>query len=109
MGAVEAHNPELRDVLPTGYQRLEKSTLIELLRLYASAPLGLRAPATTHDTNTCLRSGVASVGPGQCTRSPQIRVTFQFRSRFGGMAVGVGVRHGRRKVLGPNERALHTA
>jgi type I restriction enzyme M protein len=38
MGAVELANPELRDVLPKGYQRLEKSTLVELLRLFAPLP-----------------------------------------------------------------------
>ncbi len=38
MRAVEAHNPELRDVLPKGYQRVEKSTLVELLRLFAPLP-----------------------------------------------------------------------
>ena len=37
-------NPELKDVLPRGYQRLEKSTLIELLRLFA--PLPPSCPAT---------------------------------------------------------------
>ncbi len=38
MKAVEAANPELRDVLPRGYQRLEKATLTELLRLFAPLP-----------------------------------------------------------------------
>ena len=35
MKAIEAANPELRDVLPQGYQRIAKSTLSELLRLFA--------------------------------------------------------------------------
>ncbi len=38
MKAVEAANPDLRDVLPRGYQRLEKATLTELLRLFAPLP-----------------------------------------------------------------------
>ncbi|MEJ7690525.1 MAG: N-6 DNA methylase [Nocardioidaceae bacterium] len=38
MRAVEAYNSELKDVLPKGYQRVEKSTLVELLRLFAPLP-----------------------------------------------------------------------
>lgn len=38
MKAIEEANPELRDVLPRGYQRMEKSTLTELLRLFAPLP-----------------------------------------------------------------------
>src|SRR5215207_7525666 len=42
---IEAHNPELRDVLPRGYRRLEKSTLVELLRLFAPLPRKLSGDA----------------------------------------------------------------
>lgn len=45
MKAVEAANPELRDVLPRGYQRLQKTTLIELLRLFAPLPRQLSGDA----------------------------------------------------------------
>jgi type I restriction enzyme M protein len=45
MKAIEAHNPELKDVLPKGYQRLEKSTLVELLRLFAPLPRNLAGDA----------------------------------------------------------------
>lgn len=45
MKAIEAHNPELKDVLPKGYQRLEKSTLVELLRLFAPLPRQLEGDA----------------------------------------------------------------
>jgi len=45
MKAIEAANPELRDVLPRGYQRLEKSTLSELLRLFAPLPRQLSGDA----------------------------------------------------------------
>jgi type I restriction enzyme M protein len=45
MKAVEAANPELRDVLPRGYQRLEKSTLSELIRLFAPLPRKLSGDA----------------------------------------------------------------
>ena len=45
MKAVETHNPDLKDVLPKGYQRLEKSTLVELLRLFAPLPRKLSGDA----------------------------------------------------------------
>ena len=45
MRAIETHNPELKDVLPKGYQRLEKSTLVELLRLFAPLPRNLSGDA----------------------------------------------------------------
>ena len=38
MAAIERHNDGLDDMLPRGYQRLEKSTLIELVRLFAELP-----------------------------------------------------------------------
>ena len=45
MKLIEGSNPELRDVLPRGYQRLEKSTLSELLRLFAPLPRQLSGDA----------------------------------------------------------------
>jgi type I restriction enzyme M protein len=45
MKAIELHNPELSGVLPKGYQRLEKSTLVELLRLFAPLPRKLAGDA----------------------------------------------------------------
>jgi type I restriction enzyme M protein len=45
MKAVESANPELRDVLPRGYQRLERSTLTELLRLFSPLPRKLSGDA----------------------------------------------------------------
>lgn len=45
MRAIETANPELKDVLPKGYQRLEKSTLVELLRLFAPLPRNLAGDA----------------------------------------------------------------
>jgi type I restriction enzyme M protein len=45
MKAIEAVNPELKDILPRGYSRLERSTLIELLRLFAPLPLQLGGDA----------------------------------------------------------------
>jgi type I restriction enzyme M protein len=45
MRLVETHNTELKDVLPKGYRRLEKSTLVELLRLFAPLPRKLSGDA----------------------------------------------------------------
>ncbi len=45
MKLIEGSNPELRDVLPRGYRRLEKSTLSELLRLFAPLPRQLAGDA----------------------------------------------------------------
>jgi type I restriction enzyme M protein len=45
MRIIETHNMELRDVLPKGYQRLEKSTLVELLRLFSPLPRKLSGDA----------------------------------------------------------------
>lgn len=36
--AIEEANPELKDILSRGYQKLERSTLIELLRSFAPLP-----------------------------------------------------------------------
>jgi type I restriction enzyme M protein len=45
MKAIEAENPDLRDVLPKVYNRLENATLAELLRLLASIPTGIEGDA----------------------------------------------------------------
>ena len=45
MRLVETYNTDLKDVLPKGYQRLEKSTLVELLRLFAPLPRKLSGDA----------------------------------------------------------------
>jgi len=45
MRAIETRNPDLKDVLPRGYQRLEKSLLLELLRLFAPLPRKLGGDA----------------------------------------------------------------
>ena len=41
MHAIEEHNPELRDVLPKTYGRLDNRTLIELLRLLSTIPMDI--------------------------------------------------------------------
>jgi type I restriction enzyme M protein len=45
MKTIETANSELRDVLPRGYQRIAKSTLSELLRLFAPLPRELSGDA----------------------------------------------------------------
>lgn len=45
MKAIEAENPDLKDVLPKTYNRLENSTLAELLRIMASIPMDIEGDA----------------------------------------------------------------
>lgn len=45
MTAIERHNPELDGVLPRGYRRLEKDTLVALLRLFSPLPRNLSGDA----------------------------------------------------------------
>lgn len=45
MDAIEATNLELRGILPRGYPRLDRSTLIELVRLFAPLPRQLDGDA----------------------------------------------------------------
>lgn len=45
MSLVETHNPELKGVLPRGYQKLEPSILVEMLRLFAPLPRQLSGDA----------------------------------------------------------------
>jgi type I restriction enzyme M protein len=41
MKAVEAHNPDLKDVLPKAYNRFENATLRELLRIFNAIPMDI--------------------------------------------------------------------
>ena len=45
MKAVEADNPDLKDVLPKGYNRLDNATLVELLKLMASIRMDIKGDA----------------------------------------------------------------
>jgi len=45
MRAIEAENEDLKDVLPRTYNRLENSTVIELLKLMASVPMDVEGDA----------------------------------------------------------------
>jgi type I restriction enzyme M protein len=45
MAAVEVENDELKDVLPKGYQGLESTTLISLLRTFALIPMDIEGDA----------------------------------------------------------------
>jgi type I restriction enzyme M protein len=45
MASIEQHNPELDGVLPRGYRRLEKDTLVALLRLFSPLPRNLSGDA----------------------------------------------------------------
>ena len=45
MKAIEAENPDLKDVLPKTYNRMENSSLVELLKLMASIPMDIEGDA----------------------------------------------------------------
>ena len=45
MKAIEAENPDLKDVLPKTYNQIENSTLVELLKLMASIPMDIEGDA----------------------------------------------------------------
>ena len=45
MRAIERENPDLKDVLPKTYNRMENATLIELLKLMASIPMDIEGDA----------------------------------------------------------------
>ena len=64
MKAIEAANPELKDILPRGYSRLERSTLIELLRLFAPLPSQLGGDAFGFIYEDFLNNFAAQEGKG---------------------------------------------
>lgn len=45
MRAIEVENPDLKDVLPKTYNRLENATLVELLKLMGSIPMDIEGDA----------------------------------------------------------------
>jgi len=45
MKAIEADNPDLKDVLPKSYNRLDNATLVELLKLMASIHMDIKGDA----------------------------------------------------------------
>lgn len=62
--AIETANPELKDILPRGYQKLERSTLIELLRLFAPLPTQLEGDAFGFIYEDFLSNFAAQEGKG---------------------------------------------
>ena len=62
--AIEEANPELKDILPRGYQKLERSTLIELLRLFAPLPAQLEGDAFGFIYEDFLSNFAAQEGKG---------------------------------------------
>lgn len=61
---IEDNNPELKDVLPRGYQKLERSTLVELLRLFAPLPKQLEGDAFGFIYEDFLSNFAAQEGKG---------------------------------------------
>ncbi|WP_455834117.1 type I restriction-modification system subunit M [Pseudarthrobacter siccitolerans] len=62
--AIEKDNPELKDILPRGYQKLERSTLIELLRLFGPLPTQLEGDAFGFIYEDFLSNFAAQEGKG---------------------------------------------
>ena len=62
--AIEATNPELKDILPRGYQKLERPALIELLRLFAPLPTQLEGDAFGFIYEDFLSNFAAQEGKG---------------------------------------------
>ncbi|EFF80776.1 MAG: type I restriction-modification system subunit M N-terminal domain-containing protein [Schaalia odontolytica] len=62
--AIEETNLELKDVLPRGSQKLERSTLIELLRLFAPLPKQLEGDAFGFIYEDFLSNFAAQEGKG---------------------------------------------
>lgn len=62
--AIESTNPELKDILPRGYQKLERPTLIELLRLFAPLPTQLEGDAFGFIYEDFLSNFAAQEGKG---------------------------------------------
>lgn len=62
--AIEAANPELKDILPRGYQKLEKDSLVELLRLFAPLPTQLEGDAFGFIYEDFLSNFAAQEGKG---------------------------------------------
>ncbi|MBE7324100.1 SAM-dependent DNA methyltransferase [Nocardioides sp. Y6] len=62
--AIETANPELKDILPRGYQKLEKDTLVELLRLFAPLPTQLEGDAFGFIYEDFLSNFAAQEGKG---------------------------------------------
>lgn len=62
--AIEQANPELKDILPRGYLKLEPSTLIELLRLFAPLPTQLEGDAFGFVYEDFLSNFAAQEGKG---------------------------------------------
>lgn len=62
--AIEEANPELKDILPRGYQKLERATLIDLLRLFAPLPSQLEGDAFGFIYEDFLSNFAAQEGKG---------------------------------------------
>lgn len=86
--AIEAANPELKDVLPRGYRKLERSTLIELLRIFAPLPTQLEGDAFGFIYEDFLSNFAAQEGKGGGNTSPLIRL-FDLSSRSCSRSRGV--------------------
>jgi type I restriction enzyme M protein len=95
MALVEEHNPELKGVLPRGYNLLPNGTLVELLRLLASVDLGGDAFGKVYEYflgNFALKEG--QKGGVFFTPTSIVRLIVEilqpFHGRIGDLACGSG-------------------
>ena len=95
MSLVEEHNPELKGVLPRGYNLLPNATLVELLRLLASVDLGGDAFGKVYEYflgNFALKEG--QKGGVFFTPTSIVRLIVEilqpFHGRIGDLACGSG-------------------
>ena len=95
MALVEEHNPELKGVLPRGYNLLPNATLVELLRLLASVDLGGDAFGKVYEYflgNFALKEG--QKGGVFFTPTSIVRLIVEilqpFHGRIGDLACGSG-------------------
>ena len=95
MSLVEEHNPELKGVLPRGYNLLPSATLVELLRLLASVDLGGDAFGKVYEYflgNFALKEG--QKGGVFFTPTSIVRLIVEilqpFHGRIGDLACGSG-------------------
>ncbi len=73
MRAVEAANPDLKDVLPKTYKRFENATLVELLKIMNSIPMDIDGDAF---------AGVVTEGRAQAESSQHLRQLLREDHRY---------------------------
>lgn len=68
MRAIEAENPDLKDVLPKTYSRVEKDTLLALLKTFSAIPPALRLDVLA--AQPPVRGAGSATGSSEAARAP---------------------------------------